>query len=88
MTRYYVVFDGWAPDGLTVTSPAAWVTAETPEGAEQAARKKLGSRVHAELSMTTCVPFSEEDYQKAQTKLMAYYKARRCDEWGRDPTLN
>lgn len=87
MNHYFVSFEHWF-EGVYCVSPHTWADAETPEQAELVARKRLGSRVKPELAMTTCVRFSEEDYAREMARLGAYYKARGCDDTGRNPNLN
>ena len=80
MTHWWVSFETWAPDGdVWHVSPSTWVDAVDVQEAEQVARRKLRDQVHAGLLMTTCVPFSEEDYQKEMTRLREYRKRQGWD---------
>lgn len=75
LQHFWVSFDSWAPAGDNrYVSPHTWVDAESTEHAEVIARRKLGDQVHPGLVMTTCVPFSEEDYQKEMGRQRQYTK--------------
>ncbi len=83
MTHYWVAFECWTPEGsVEVVNPYVWVDAETSEQAELLARQKLRNQMIPGLSMTTCVPFSEEDYRKEMDR----QKRIRSQEW--HPVLN
>ena len=79
MARFWVGFDAWSPAPGRIVSPSTWVTAKDSEEAERVARAQLRSEVHDGLVMTTCVPFSEEDYLKEMRRLRAYYKSKGID---------
>lgn len=76
MQHFWVSFEAWAPAGdCYYVVPFTWVDAETLEHAELLARRKLGDKVKDDVVMTTCVAFSEEDYQREMRRQRDYFKS-------------